>query len=324
MTHMEQIKEFFDQTGRMALGSRLRLLTASITEDAAQTYRLYGLEMNPKWFPVMFVLSRGGEKNMTAIAREIGHSHPSVSKIVKEMAARGLIDEKRDASDGRRTLVSLSRRGKELAEALGEPYADMASAIESMFQQTRHDLWQAIEEWEVLLRELPLLQRVKRAKRERERRETRIVPYAACHQPVFRALNEAWITAHWKMEAIDVHALDHPQEHILDKGGFIVTALYREKPVGVCALIPSGERPHEYELSKLAVADEAQGKGIGRLLCEAVIAKARELGADKVFLESNTLLKPAIRLYRALGFRETPAFSPTYERADIRMELRLQ
>ena len=79
--------ELFAKTGKMALGSRLRLLTGKITEDAAEIYRLYGVEFAPKWFPVFFVLSEEGEKSITEIAQAIGHSQPSVSKIISEMTS---------------------------------------------------------------------------------------------------------------------------------------------------------------------------------------------------------------------------------------------
>ena len=65
--------EFFNKTGKMALGSRLRLLTAKVTEDAEQIYSLYGVSLVPKWFPVFFLLSEEGEKTITEISEEIGH-----------------------------------------------------------------------------------------------------------------------------------------------------------------------------------------------------------------------------------------------------------
>ncbi|WP_233164581.1 hypothetical protein [Pedobacter sp. ASV28] len=33
--------KLFERTGKMALGSRLRLLTSKVTEDAAKIYELY-------------------------------------------------------------------------------------------------------------------------------------------------------------------------------------------------------------------------------------------------------------------------------------------
>ena len=268
--------------------------------------------------------SRGEAKTITSIAREIGHSHPSVSNIVKEMGARGLVKEKKDKSDGRRNLIMLSVKGKKMSDIMAEQYPDVEAAVEQISRQTRNDLWRAIEEWEGLLTEKTLLERVKEAKKEREGRNVAIVPYEPRYQTAFKRLNEEWITAHWRMEEPDHHALDYPQEHILNKGGYIFVALYKEKPVGVCALCKKDDPVHPYELAKLAVSPGTQGKGIGMRLCRAVIDKAKELGCKKIFLESNTMLRPAIQLYRKAGFREIAVSHPSYERVNIQMELMLQ
>lgn len=214
--------EFFEKTGKMAIGSRLRMLTDRITADASRIYRLYGVDIKPKWFPVFFVLSDGGAKTITGIAREIGHTHPSVSNIVKEMAAKGLIREITDRSDRRRNVVVLSGRGKEMAGILSLQCADVATAIEDMSNAARNDLWGAVEEWEELLSEKSLFQRVKEAKKEREGRDIRIIPYEPGHQPLFKSLNENWITTHWQLEPHDLEYLDFPQQNILDKGGYVL------------------------------------------------------------------------------------------------------
>ena len=137
-------------------------------------------------------------------------------------------------------------------------------------------------------------------------------------------MNENWITSHWQLEAHDLEILDYPQENILDKGGYIFVATYKGEPVGVCSLCKMNDSIYDYELAKLAVTPNIQGKGIGRFLCEAVINQAKELGATKIFLESNTLLKPAINLYRKLGFKEVAEYHPLYARGDIQMELTIK
>ncbi|MEE8062491.1 MAG: GNAT family N-acetyltransferase, partial [Gemmatimonadales bacterium] len=75
-----------------------------------------------------------------------------------------------------------------------------------------------------------------------------------------------------------------------------------------------------YELAKMAVSPEAQGKGIGWLLGQAVLDRARELGATTVYLESNTVLEPAIALYRKLGFKRVTGAPSPYARCNIQME----
>jgi DNA-binding MarR family transcriptional regulator/N-acetylglutamate synthase-like GNAT family acetyltransferase len=315
---------FFDTVGKMAMGSRLRLLTEKITEDAGEIYKLYDIKMNPKWFPVFYVLSRGDAKTITEIAKEIGHSHPSVSKIISEMAAKGLVKENRDKNDGRKNMVSLSTKGKAITEKIEDQYTDVKFAIEELSGAARHDLWAAIEEWEFLLEQKTLLKRVQERKKERESRSVRIVDYQPSFQQAFRELNEQWISKWFKMEEADYKALDHPQEYILDKGGHIVVALFDNKPVGVCAMIKMNDPEYDFELAKMAVSPDMQGKNIGWLLGKTIIEKSERLGARKIYLESNTILKPAINLYQKLGFKKVVGRPTPYKRCNIQMELILK
>src|SRR6201985_570026 len=108
--------DFYTRTGKMALGSRLRRLSEQMTEQAAGIYDLYQVDLQPKWFPVFYSLSPTEKKSITDMAREIGHTHPSVSQIVREMAAKGYVIEKKGENDGRKNFVLLSPLGTQLGE----------------------------------------------------------------------------------------------------------------------------------------------------------------------------------------------------------------
>ncbi|MBJ6110993.1 GNAT family N-acetyltransferase [Hymenobacter sp. BT523] len=142
-------------------------------------------------------------------------------------------------------------------------------------------------------------------------------------QPVFRQLNEEWISKYFTLEPADLKALDHPEAYILASGGAILFAELAGNVVGTCALIKMADG-RSYELAKMAVAPAAQGQQIGFLLGQAAIQRVRDLGGTRVYLESNAKLAPALALYRKLGFRDLaqPLASP-YARADVQMELLL-
>lgn len=313
--------EFLDKAGKKAIGSRLRMLTEKITEDAARIYSLYDIDFQPKWFPVFYALSMVNEKTITAIAKEIGHSHPSVSKITSEMSKKGFVKEKKDKLDGRKNLVSLSKKGKEVTEKIQDQYTDLSNAIDQISAQTTNDLWEAIKEWEYILAQKSLLVRVKEQQKQRESMEVKLVDYTPEYKTAFKALNEEWISAYFKMEETDYKALDNPEGYIMNKGGQIVVALYKDKPVGVCALIKMDDPDYDYELAKMAVSPKAQGKSIGWLLGQAIIEKARLAGCKNLYLESNTILKPAINLYQKLGFQKIAGRTTPYERCNIQMGL---
>ena len=314
---------FFEKTGKKAVGSRLRLLSGKITDEAAKIYEIYGVDLSPKWFPVFFVLSQEGEKTITEIADEIGHSQPSVTKIIKEMTAAGLTKDNLKSKDRRKNLAALTPKGKALSQKIEVQYRDVDIAIDGILKEATHDLWQAIAEWEFLLEQKSLLKRVLEQKKIRESQDVRIVPYKSQYQSAFKSLNVAWIAKYFEMEDADYKTLDNPEESILKKGGKIFVALYNNEPVGVCALLKMQDPNFVYELVKMAVSPKVQGKNIGWLLGQAAINKARELGASKVYLESNTILKPAINLYHKLGFQKVSGHPTPYKRCNIQMELAL-
>lgn len=314
--------DFFERTGKMAIGSRLRVLTETLTHDAAEIYRLYGIELKPKWFPVFYSLMDEKKKSVTSIAKEIGQSHPSVSIIVKEMIKAGLVYEPENKLDKRCTLITLTEQGRQLGSELITQIRDVERAVEQISSECDNDLWAAIADWEKALNHKSMIDRVKAIKRARENSEVEIVDYMPEYKDAFFDLNRQWIESHWELEPHDVEVLENPESSILDKGGYIFVAVYKGRAVGVCSLccMPT-DSPYDYELAKLAVDTSILRKGIGRKLCDAVINKARELGATKIFLESNTRLKPAIALYRRLGFKELQEYHPAYARGDIQMEL---
>ncbi len=315
----------FDKIGEMALGSRLRALSNKVTEDAQRIYELYDIGLKPKWFPVFYLLSNEDKgKSITAIANEIGHSHPSVIKIVREMSRAELVSEQKDKSDGRKNNIALTPKGMELSTKIQQQYVDVENAIKSALNRTKHNIWQAIQEFEYLLDEKSLFNRVVEQRKNRESSNIAILDYLPEHHQVFKRLNEEWINTFFKLEDADRKALDDPQGYILDKGGIILVAVQDRRVLGVCALLKMQDDIYDYELAKMAVSPRARGKGIGYVLGASIIERAKSLGASKLYLESNTILKPAIALYGKLGFQKIAGHHTPYERCNIQMELKLR
>jgi ribosomal protein S18 acetylase RimI-like enzyme len=149
-----------------------------------------------------------------------------------------------------------------------------------------------------------------------------IVPFEPRFAESFARLNYDWIERFFRVEPYDRELLENPIEQIINKGGQIYIALLNGEPVGTVALLFVGE--NTYELAKMAVSPEAQGRGIGRKLMAACIEHARFAGASEILLESNTLLDAAIHLYRRFGFVEIPLDPNShYSRVNIKMRLAL-
>ena len=314
----------FDEIGEMAIGSRLRALSNKVTKDAERLYELYGIALKPKWFPLFYFLSNEDKgKSITSIANEIGHSHPSVIKIVREMLKEELVLEQKDKADGRINNIILTQKGKDIAIKIQKQYVDTENAIKNTLKRTNQNLWLAMQEFEYLLKEKSLFTRVVEEKKIRESSTIQILDYLPEHKTAFQQLNEEWITKYFKLEDADRKALDNPKSYILDNGGKILVAVQGKTILGVCALLKMQDKKYDYELAKMAVLPNVQGKGIGYLLGNAIIEKAKTLKATNIYLESNTILKPAISLYEKLGFKKIAGHVTPYERCNIQMELKL-
>ncbi len=136
----------------------------------------------------------------------------------------------------------------------------------------------------------------------------------------FKALNIEWIEYYFRVEPKDIEALDNPELILAD--GAIAMAEIEGAVVGTCALLKRPE-PATWEIAKMGVRPTHRGAGIGSALLAYLVDLAPSLGARRLYIETNSVLTPAVQLYEKFGFRHLPEgerpFSP-YERADVFME----
>ena len=57
------------------------------------------------------------------------------------------------------------------------------------------------------------------------------------------------------------------------------------------------------------------------MVAQSLLDRAREVGATRVYLESNTILEPAINLYHKLGFKPFEGGASPYDRCNVQMEI---
>lgn len=149
-----------------------------------------------------------------------------------------------------------------------------------------------------------------------------IVPYRDEFRSAFERLNRDWIELYFVLEDADREVLGDPRRKIIAPGGQVFFVLERGEVVGTCAVLR--HNAEDYEIAKMAVSPSARGRGFGDILMEAAVAFASEAGASRVIIVSNTVLEPAIRLYRKHGFVEVPMdVGGRYRRANIRLEREL-
>ncbi len=151
----------------------------------------------------------------------------------------------------------------------------------------------------------------------------RIIPFESKHAADFKSLNVAWLEKYFYVEPKDDVLLSNCESSILDTGGYIFMAEYKDAIVGCFSLIPY--KKHQFELGKMAVGPNFQGLRIGQQLLSFAIDFAKKNNWNAVILYSSKKLPTALHIYRKFGFKDVALEKNLpYARSDVKMELLLK
>lgn len=303
----------FDTTG---FGSRLRRLNQEMFAEVDRAYVAAGLKFRTRLFPIVYSLHLHGKLTVRDLTALSGFSQPATSQTLKQLKEAGQVSIS-SSKDARESLVSLTPEGRALVKSLQPFWSRAREALDLLISETHPNFLEALESLEAALARESLFDRIQKAG-QHGGAEVRILPFAAAYRDAFRDLNLEWLKTFFEVEPYDAEQLSNP-ERILENGGEIYMAELDGEIVGTGALYFQGDG--QYEISKMAVRPDIRGKGIGARLMEKLIARFKERGGRRLWLQTNRKLTPALTLYRRFGFVEfTPTEKSKYARANVFME----
>ncbi|NML71792.1 MarR family transcriptional regulator [Chryseobacterium sp. RP-3-3] len=155
-----------DESGMLAISTRLQRLSEQLRKDGAMIYKSFDIDFEPKYFPVIFTLHHKKMLSVVEIANEIGYTHPSTISLLKELEKQKLIQSKKDKQDERRRLIVLSPKGIELIEKM-KPVWELVSKVLGEIGDNKNNLLAAINEAEEKIAEQSFYQRALQQKKEK-------------------------------------------------------------------------------------------------------------------------------------------------------------
>jgi len=315
-------KNVIKQAGRLALATRIKLLSEKMMQDGSEIYKSQKIDFEPRFFAVFYLVKDNPGLTVTEIAHHIGISQPAVTQILNPMIKKNLVKVSKDKIDTRKKIITLSKKGEALLPALVPLWKDFESAITEMFQELNINILDILERTENALDEKSIYSRVTDKAKKRLRGKVSISLYKPEYKSHFKNINLEWINPLFELEAVDKKILGNPEKEILEDGGMVFFALIDDEVVGTCALIKYDDT---FELSKMGVTQSARGLRAGDALCEAAIEYAKSKHAKLIYLSTSHKLAEAINLYSKYGFAgmEIPEKDKKYKRDTFKMVLNL-
>jgi DNA-binding MarR family transcriptional regulator len=125
---------FYQNTGVLVFGSRLRRLSESFLADVNRTYRHLGIRFDAAWFPIFYMLSRKVAVSIREISEELEVSHSAASQLISKLQEKGLIRSVTDKSDARKKKVTFTSKGQKLLEQVLPVWEALQKAMDEMFR----------------------------------------------------------------------------------------------------------------------------------------------------------------------------------------------
>jgi DNA-binding MarR family transcriptional regulator/N-acetylglutamate synthase-like GNAT family acetyltransferase len=253
---------------------------------------------------VLYEMLRDRQPSASELARDLDLDPAYLSRLLKGLARAGLLRRTPSSGDARRTLLSLSARGRRLLDTLQDrSRADVAALLAPLPRAAQDELLGAMAAIERVL----------------ANEAAAAVPYLLRpHQPgdlgwvvsqhgLYYANEYGWdISFEAHVAGIVQHFVEHfdPARErcwIAERDGRTVGSVFLVRKSATVA-----------KLRLLIVDPAARGLGIGRRLVEECSRFARQAGYRTITLWTNSILDAARHTYEQAGYRMVKRGAPEH------------
>lgn len=152
--------DFIQKQGPAFLAHLLRRLSDDLVQQAADWYPTAGVTAPPRTISTLLALDEHGPLAITELAKLLRQSHPLVIVWVRELSALSFIESNDCPNDRRRTLISLTIKGRNQVKRVRRALVAMENASQRLLQESGADLLPALWRMEKALREKPFADRL--------------------------------------------------------------------------------------------------------------------------------------------------------------------
>jgi DNA-binding MarR family transcriptional regulator/GNAT superfamily N-acetyltransferase len=244
---------------------------------------------------VIWELAHREAATATALGEGLGLDAGYLSRILRGLQARGVIERRRNPKDGRQSLIFLTEEGRRAFAGLdARSSAQIKGLLDRLPAADQDRLVHAMSTIEGLLEPVPAAPSALTLRPHRPGD----MGWVVHRHGVLYAKEYGWDERFEALVAAIV--ADFVQHH--DPGRERCWIAERDgEPLGSVFLVRHSEEVAKLRL--LLVEPRARGQGIGRRLVEACVGFARQAGYRRITLWTNSVLLAARAIYQRQGFR---------------------
>jgi len=246
---------------------------------------------------VLYELATRAAPSASEIAEALGLDPGYLSRLLGKFDRAGLLHKKTSQQDGRYAELRLTARGKSAFKKLNALSEEQARAtLQGLAPEARSELLRSMQCIEGIL-----------TRTDRGRLPHILRPH--------RVGDMGWVVYREGAGYAEQYGWDQTFEALVAKivSDFIANfdparercwiAEADGQNVGHIFLVKHPDQPHTAKLRLLFVEPSARGLGLGDALVNECIRFARVAGYRKIVLWTQSMLTPAVRIYRRAGFR---------------------
>ncbi len=155
------MQDVFSKLGPLIIASRMKRMSDYIMRAGAEFYRSKGVEFEPKWFPLYYLLSQEKEAGIMDIAQKLNISHPAVIQLAKELEKEGWITSTKSKEDARKRLLKLSKKGLTMLPQLQLIWDDIREVNRQVVESQTTNILDALGEMEAFFASKSYTERMK-------------------------------------------------------------------------------------------------------------------------------------------------------------------
>lgn len=285
-----------EKSKSLVLGNLLQRLTENLRKEAQLFYKSQNIDFEPKWFPVIYVLSQKKAISVVELSQEIGYSHPTTISLLKELEKKDLIGSAKDAKDERKRLITLTEKANELIQQLQPLWAVMTQALVEL-TDTENNLFKAINEVNQNLKTKNLFDRMTTIKEMNLNNPAKAVDNDIKVEKIEDSKLESIAFAIRRQVFVEEQNVSQERESMDDAEAIHYLATVNGLPAGAARyrIMEKGAK-----IERIAVLSSYRGKKVGEAILKKIVEDLRD--EKKIYLYAQVNASP---FYIKNGFKQT-------------------